>query len=107
MEQLKNTMGPQSHNNNHKFIKKKLCQSIDVFQLIQKSRISNIYTIQTILVQNGTQINENINFKNVKINNTIFFQTPSSLMPSCNCIPPCANIHPYKTHCLDSVYTLM
>ncbi len=95
MEQFKNTMGPQSHN------------KIDVLQLIQKLGISNIYIIHTTLVQHGTQINANINCKNAKINNTILFQTPSSLMPSCNCIPPCANIHPYKAHCLDLVYTLV
>jgi hypothetical protein len=107
MEQLKNTMGPQSQNKNHKFIKKKLSQSIDVLQLIQKSGIFYIYIIHTTLVQHGTQINANINFKNAKIDNTILFQTPSSLMPSCNCIPPCANIHPYKAHCPNLVYTLV
>ncbi len=106
MEQLTNTMGPQNHNKNHKFLKK-VCQSIDVFQLIQKSGISSIYTIHTTLVQHGTQINANINCKNVKTNNTILFQTPSSFMPSCNCIPPCANIHPYKAHCLGFVSTLV
>ncbi len=100
MEQFTNTMGPQSHNKNQKFLKE-VCESIDVLHLFQKLGISNIYIIQTTLIQHG------INCKNAKINNTTLFQTPSSLMPSCNCIPPCPNIHPYKTHCLDFVSTLV